>query len=143
MGKAWTFLSPGDDPIKIALISILFFAAASTSASARSHFHVPLVVSKSRHSGKRRTAVTPASAIFGNHSETLRVDPADELMPHGPSAGSCDRCSCQAAAEKIVSRPTATAKTVGRRVRNGPRWEEVGCEFMACFPGRFGRIHHS
>src|SRR5580658_6163520 len=118
MGKAWTFLLSGGDPIKIALISILFFEAASISASARSHFHVPLVGSKSRHSGNRRTVVTPAADIFGNHSETLRVDPAEELMPHGPSVGFGGSCSGPARRDRTVSRPTLTANAIGKKMRN-------------------------
>src|SRR5437879_3916413 len=76
-------LLPGGEPIRMPVSSSRFSSADFTSASASSHFHVPRFGSSPRHSGKRRTLVTPATVIFGNHSAWFLNALADELTPQG------------------------------------------------------------
>src|ERR1700760_1715645 len=92
------------------VISRWLAAADLTRASASSHFHVPFFGSTPRHSGKRRTEVTPAGAILGNHSAWLREALADELTPQGVAAGCCCGGSDRAGAGRTATAGASRAR---------------------------------
>src|SRR5581483_2260320 len=129
MGKACTALVPGGEPIKMPVISRWLSAAALTRASASSHFHVPFLGSSTRHSGNRRTLVTPAAAIFGNHSSRFLKALADELTPQGVAAA----CFCGGSESASGGGDPRTAAVMHRYPITQ---NEIRLRFMNHLPGQ-------
>src|SRR4051812_4987716 len=73
--------------MRMALISSSLSAALFRSSSPAPHCQVPFFGSKLRHSGKSRTVVTPAAAIFGNQAARSLKELAEALTPQGPAGG--------------------------------------------------------